>query len=104
MSKKPTDEGLLALNTWYTTIEQPHVTADQGPVNDAVIHGGRKALQITAALPVTMAACYLLLVFYFIARGGYKAVHLDSSGRAIEVTHDAREEDAIEAGAPTSEA
>jgi len=104
LSKKPTDEGLLALNNWYTTIELPHVTEDQKPVNDAVIFGGRRALQVTAGLPVTMACCFLLLVLYFIARGGYKAVHLDSSGRSIEVTHDAAEEAAIEAAAPTSEA
>jgi hypothetical protein len=36
-----------------------------------------------------MAVCYLLLVFYFISRGGYKAVRLDASGREVEVSHDA---------------
>ena len=44
-----------------------------------------------------MAVCYLVIVFYFMARGGYKAVHLDSSGREIEVKHDPREEEAFEA-------
>ena len=69
-------------------------------VKAAVVHGGQRALQITAAIPATMAICYLLIVFYFVARGGYKAVHLDSSGREIEVAHDAKEEEAIEAGGP----
>ena len=50
LSKKPAIEP-AALNTWYTTVEQPHVTEDQGPVNNAVIHGGRKALQVTAIAP-----------------------------------------------------
>jgi hypothetical protein len=53
-----------------------------------------------------MAACYLILVLYFIARGGYKTVHLDSSGRTMEVSHSAEEEQAIEAraGAGSDEA
>ena len=50
-----------------------------------------------------MAICYLLLVFYFVARGGYKAVHLDASGREVEVAHSRAEEEAIEAAAPTAE-
>ncbi|MDB5333973.1 MAG: major facilitator superfamily protein [Phycisphaerales bacterium] len=97
LAKKPTDESLVSLNTWYTTVEKPHVTADAKPVGEAVIYGGRKALQVTSLVPVTMAGCYLLLVIYFISRGGYKAVHLDASGREIEVAHTASEEDAIEA-------
>jgi hypothetical protein len=97
LKKKPDDKSLVALNTWYTTVEQPHVDADQKPVNDAVIYGGRKALQVTSLLPVTMAACYLLLVIYFVTKGGYKAVHLDASGREVEVAHDPAEEEALEA-------
>ena len=50
-----------------------------------------------------MAACYLLLVLYFVTRGGYKAVHLDSSGREVEVAHTAEEEERIEAVAPTAD-
>jgi fucose permease len=57
---------------------------DAPVVKDAEIYGGQQALKITAGVPATMAFCYLLLVFYFIAKGGYKAVHLDSSGREVE--------------------
>jgi MFS family permease len=94
---KPTDKSLLALNDWYDKVEAPYVTGDRVPVANAVIYGGQRALQITAGVPATMAVCYLLIVFYFMARGGYKAVHLDSSGREIEVKHSAEEEEAIEA-------
>jgi len=102
LAKKPGDEGLQKLNTWYTTVEQPYVSTDKTAVTEAVIYGGRRALQITSAIPASMACCYLLLVFYFIARGGYKAVHLDASGREYEVAHTAAGEEAIEAGATTS--
>jgi hypothetical protein len=97
LKKKPDDKSLQELNTWYATVEQPHVEGDQKPVNDAVIYGGRKALQVTSLVPVTMAVCYLLLVVYFVTKGGYKAVHLDANGREVEVSHDAGEEAAFEA-------
>jgi MFS family permease len=76
LSKKPNDANLQKLNDWYTTVEAPHVEKDQEPVKEAVVYGGRKALQITAAIPVGMAVGYLLLVFYFVAKGGYKQIHL----------------------------
>jgi MFS family permease len=76
LEKKPNDPGLKKLYEWYTTVEASHVDKDQQPVNDAVIHGGRKALQITSLVPVTMAVCYLILVLYFVSKGGYKQIHL----------------------------
>lgn len=94
------DPNLKKLDEWYQTVEKPHVTADQAPVVAATVYGGKRALQITAGVPTVMAICYLLLVFYFITRGGYKAVHLDSSGREIEVTHNPAEEEAIAATGP----
>jgi len=103
LAKKPNDESLQKMNAWYTNVEAPYVDADRAPVGNAVIFGGRTALQVTAGIPVAMAICYLLLVFYFVARGGYKAVHLDSSGREVEVAHPAAEEEAIEARGPTAD-
>jgi hypothetical protein len=99
LKAKPDDKSLLALSTWFTTVEAPHIEKDKPIVADANIFGGRRALQITAAVPATMAACYLILVLYFMARGGYKAVRLDSSGRTFEVSHTGGEEEAIEAQA-----
>ena len=94
------DVSIQSLNTWFTTVEAPHVAADQGPVSMADTDGGRAALRITAGVPTTMAVCYLLLVIYFMTRGGYKAVHLDASGREVEVSLSASEAEAIEAAGP----
>ena len=49
---------------------------DDPIVKDANIYGGQQALKITAAVPTAMAACYLLLVLYFVSKGGYKQIHL----------------------------
>ncbi|MDB4796658.1 MFS transporter, partial [bacterium] len=42
----------------------------------ASLDGARSALKMTALIPVTMGVCYLLLIFYFKSRGGYKAVEI----------------------------
>jgi hypothetical protein len=34
------------------------------------------ALKLTAYVPMTMAAIYLLLILYFRATGGYNAIHV----------------------------
>lgn len=49
---------------------------DRGPVLEAGIYGGRMALKWTAAVPAAMAIGYLILLLYFRACGGYRAVHL----------------------------
>lgn len=62
-------------------------TADETLVHEADLLGGRMALRMTAAVPATMAAIYLLLILYFKARGGYKQVHIEGAGHgAQEVT------------------
>ncbi len=57
--------------------------ADQSDDDKAVLAaslgGARSALKMTALVPLTMGICYLLLVFYFKARGGYKAVELTAA-------------------------
>ncbi len=60
-------------------------TTEETQVHDADLHGGRMALKITAAVPATMAAIYLVLILYFRARGGYKQVHIEGVG------HEAKE-------------
>ena len=42
----------------------------------ASIRGGQSAFRWTALVPLTMAFGFLLLIFYFRARGGYKAIQL----------------------------
>ncbi len=50
-------------------------------VRTAVIHGGRMSLKWTALVPGIMAVGYLLLILYFKAKGGYKQVHIEGTGK-----------------------
>lgn len=65
----------------------PKESPYQDDVKAAGIYGGRRALQLTAYVPAAMAVCYLLLVIYFLTRGGYKTVHLGAGGREVETSH-----------------
>ncbi len=80
------DSNLEELSAWWATAKTT-AAADKDPVIKARLYGGRMALKLTALIPTTMAVCYLLLVGYFAARGGYKAVHLDANGNEIESVH-----------------
>ncbi len=71
-----TDANHAKLAAWWETAKTTAAT-DKKPVDEAGLHGGRTALKITAAVPAAMAVLYLLLIVYFQARGGYKAVRLD---------------------------
>ncbi|MCZ2342088.1 MAG: MFS transporter [Bacteroidales bacterium] len=64
------------LRNWWQTTGRPHEAEDTPPIAEAKLHGSKMALLATAAVPATMAICYLLLLLYFLARGGYKQVHL----------------------------
>ncbi len=77
------DQNLQAINAWWAQAA-PEREADLKPVGEAVIFGGRMALRWTAAVPATMFVGYLMLVLYFKARGGYKAIHLDAAGNEYE--------------------
>jgi hypothetical protein len=55
---------------------------DKPLIAAANLEGGRMALKVTAAIPLTMAVCYLILILVFKAKGGYRAVHLEGSGSA----------------------
>jgi MFS family permease len=57
-------------------------TPDQKAVVEASIAGDRKTLKADAFIPGAMAAIYLLLLLYFKAIGGYKAVHLEGTSAA----------------------
>jgi len=75
-SQKSEDKNHADLAAWWDTAK---VTAaeDKPLVMDAGIEGGKKALQLTAYVPMTMAVFYLLLIAYFRATGGYKQVHIE---------------------------
>ncbi len=57
--------------------EQSKLTPDQKAMVEANIAGARKTLKADAALPVGMAAIYLLLMLYFKSVGGYKPVKIE---------------------------
>lgn len=60
------------------------LTPAEKQVHEADLHGGKTALAVTAAVPATMAVCYLLLLLYFKSKGGYKAVHIEGSGHGAK--------------------
>lgn len=57
-------------------------TPDQKAVAEASIAGDRKTLKADSFIPGTMAVIYLLLLIYFKAIGGYKAVHIVETAEA----------------------
>ena len=70
-----TDPNYAAQAAWWESAKE-FEAVDAQPVKDAGIYGGKQALKLTAYVPATMAVCYLLLILYFKAKGGYKAVHV----------------------------
>jgi MFS family permease len=65
------DKNLARLVTWWKDVGRPNEEVDKPAISAARLFGGKMALTYTAAVPATMALCYLLLVLYFRARGGY---------------------------------
>jgi hypothetical protein len=74
-----------ALAAWWQEAKSS-AEKDSAPVTAATLIGGRTAMKVTAAVPAMMAILYLLLILYFKARGGYKAVHIEGAGKQA---HDA---------------
>jgi MFS family permease len=68
------------------------LTPEERAVFAASIEGDRRTLVADAAIPATMAVIYLLLLLYFKAIGGYKAIHIEGEDVA-----------ALEAGRATGE-
>ncbi|HRE81304.1 MAG TPA: hypothetical protein PLN52_09665, partial [Opitutaceae bacterium] len=58
----------------------PQEAVDRPLVEAANMEGGRMALKVTAAIPLTMAVFYLLLILYFKAKGGYRPAQIVGSG------------------------
>jgi hypothetical protein len=58
---------------WWEEEGQPHAKEDYPYIQQAQLYGSKKAMTWTAYVPATMAVCYLLLILYFTAIGGYKA-------------------------------
>jgi hypothetical protein len=64
---------LYNLEQWEKTEGKPNEDRDEKVISTARLVGGKQALTWTAYVPATMAVGYLLLIIYFLTRGGYKA-------------------------------
>jgi hypothetical protein len=63
------------LKDWWQ-INEKYKDDDKKTILDARLHGGRKALELTAFVPAAMAVLYLFLILYFKSQGGYKRVEI----------------------------
>jgi MFS family permease len=55
------------------------LTPEEKAVHESGIAGDRKTLKADAFIPLTMAVIFLVILLYFKAIGGYKAVHLEGT-------------------------
>jgi MFS family permease len=69
-------QGLAALAAWWNDEGKPNMSTDRQPVIGATIAGGQRALQMTAAVPATMAVGFGLLFVFFMMTGGYKQIEI----------------------------
>jgi MFS family permease len=67
------------LVSWWTDTAEPSAATDKPLVEEAQLYGGRRALVLTALVPATMLACYVLLLGWFRLRGGYRARGVDQA-------------------------
>lgn len=85
---KPVGEKLEAnlngLKKWWDTDGKPNFEKDKEPLDTSRDTGARTALFWTAAVPAALAVGFLLLLVYFMMKGGYKQVHLDDHGGNAE--------------------
>src|SRR5207245_9502882 len=58
---------------WWSDEGRPNMIHDEAVIKPARLDGGKKALEWTEAVTAALAVGYLLLLFYFLAVGGYKA-------------------------------
>jgi MFS family permease len=67
------DEALEAREKWWQEQGRPNADYDYPKIKPAQLTGGKTALMWTAFVPALMALCYLGLIVYFRAKGGYSA-------------------------------
>ncbi len=64
-------------------------------VEQAETYGKQQALKVTSLIPATMAVCYLFLLLYFRAIGGYKLVEIGPGGVERETSYEPTAQEAI---------
>jgi hypothetical protein len=70
------EANLNGLKLWWEQKGKPNYETDKPKIEEGKLFGGKQALLYTAAVPATMAVCYLLLILIFKMGGGYKQHHL----------------------------
>ncbi|WP_020472894.1 MFS transporter [Zavarzinella formosa] len=66
------EANLNAQKKWWMEQGLPNEANDLPKLEEAKTYGAKHALLVTAAIPATMAICYLLLIIFFKLTGGYK--------------------------------
>ena len=61
-----------------------HKSQDKPAVETANKAGGKQALTYTALVPAALAVGFLILLVYFMMKGGYKQVHIEDHGGNAE--------------------
>jgi hypothetical protein len=82
--EKREDKALEKREKWWQDTGKQHAEQDYPQVKEAQLKGGKQALTWTAIVPAVMALCYILLIIYFRARGGYVAEVLVGHGAKDE--------------------
>ncbi len=77
-------EQLEGQQKWWADAEKTKAE-DEKPLKDATLYGGRMALKVTALVPAVMALCYLILIAYFKAIGGYKPVYIEPAAAGADL-------------------
>ena len=72
------NDNLSTLNKWWSSAKE-NMKQDKGLIEEAGFYGAGRALVITACIPLVMAFGYLMLIFYFRKKGGYKQVEINSN-------------------------
>ncbi len=78
------EENLQGQQKWWEEKGQPSFTADENKLDTARVHGAKTALLWTSAVPAALAIGFLILLGYFMMKGGYKQVHLEEHGGNAE--------------------
>jgi len=75
-SHQTMDQALEAQGVFVDADEFPSVNADKELIDGVTAEAKKNAMATIAILPLVMALCYLGLIVYFKARGGYRPVDL----------------------------
>ncbi len=82
------DQMFAALDEQGLIVDQAAFDETVKPKHDAIAKVHKKstqyAMRMIAILPLIMAGCYLGLILYFRAKGGYKVIELTAQGQASE--------------------